>query len=78
MYRTIANGKVWHGEIKNRAKDGSTYWVNTTIVPFIGANGRPRQYVAIRTDITERMRTAEERGRLAAAVGHSANELRRT
>jgi PAS domain S-box-containing protein len=60
MYQIIGNGKVWHGEIKNRAKDGSIYWVNTTIVPTLGAEGKPRQYVAIRADVTERKRADEQ------------------
>ena len=71
MYSTIAQGGVWRGEIRNRAKDGSFYWVDSTIVGLAGADGKLHKYVAIRVDITERKRAEEVRERLAAVVESS-------
>ena len=60
MWTTIAQGKVWKGEIRNRAKDGGIYWVATTIVPFFNDKGRPYQYVSIFHEITQRKKMEEQ------------------
>lgn len=59
MWKTISSGQIWEGELRNRAKDGSFYWVHTTIVPFADTNGRPYQYVSIRYDITQKKLAAQ-------------------
>lgn len=79
MWRTIGQGKVWRGELRNIAKDGTVYWVDTTIVPLLKPDGRPEQYLAIRNDITEKKRveallrtkeTMAQLGQMATVIAH--------
>ncbi|MDB6033487.1 MAG: sensor hybrid histidine kinase [Verrucomicrobiales bacterium] len=70
MWSTISRGQSWRGEIKNRAKDGTVYWVDTAIVPLLNANGGPETYLAIRFVITER-KQAEELVRISSAYARS-------
>ncbi|MCA9190845.1 MAG: PAS domain S-box protein [Planctomycetales bacterium] len=83
MWKTVSSGKAWRGEICNRAKDGSLYWVDSTIVPWTdGPDQSPKRYVSLRFDITEKKRVEEELrsaqklesiGRLAAGIAHEIN-----
>jgi len=60
LWETIQNKSVWKGEIKNRTKNGSYYWVNSTIIGFLDVEGNLNQFIAIRTDITESKKLEEE------------------
>jgi PAS domain S-box-containing protein len=75
LWQTIRNGKVWQGDIRNRAKDGSIYWVNTTIVPFLDNDGTPFQYIAIRAEITERKLLEEKNAGILKELTDANQEL---
>ena len=68
MYQTVAKGETWQGEVCNRAKDGRLYWVNSTVVAFMDGDGKPLEYIAIRTDIT--------RQKIAEVAAKSANQAK--
>ncbi|ALC88754.1 hypothetical protein AM500_02255 [Bacillus sp. FJAT-18017] len=79
VWNDLSAGKVWNGEILNKAKDGTTYWTDTTIIPFIDKAGRKYKHISIQYDITEKKRTEETLlkaeklsmvGELAAGFAH--------
>jgi PAS domain S-box-containing protein len=75
MWHTIISGKIWNGEVKNRRKDGSYYWVESTIVPFMDAHGKPLRFVSIRTDITARKEMDEQMQEQRAFYEHISETL---
>lgn len=74
MWDTIKAGNVWRGEVKNRAKDGSYYWMNTTIVPFLNDDASPHHYISIRTDITDRVTAQTELAERTAQLAKAHDE----
>ncbi|MEY3475305.1 MAG: hypothetical protein RL087_1763, partial [Pseudomonadota bacterium] len=75
LWKTIASGQVWRGEICNRNRRGELYWVYATLVPLMGEGGRPEQYIAIRTDITGR-KAAEASLQVAKEAAEQANQAK--
>ena len=74
MWNTISNGKVWHGELKNKKKNGDYYWVKATMAPCLDESGKPYQYISIRTDITDHKKAEKELNKFASEMEQLAEE----
>ncbi|MBP1976742.1 PAS domain S-box-containing protein [Cohnella thailandensis] len=77
LWETILSGRVWRGELRNKAKDGSYYWVYTTIVPFLDKNGEPYQFLAIRNEVTPLKNAEAELKRMMTRVMRIQEEERK-
>ncbi len=75
FWTVLRTGKAWRGQICNRRKDGSYYWVNSIVMPFVSADGRIERFVSIRTDITESKRAEETLARMGRILDDSSNEI---
>lgn len=75
IWHTIAQGEIWKGEIRNRAKDGSIFWTSTTIIPILNISGTPEHYTAIHTEITESKETKQRMEAKIAELTRSNDEL---
>jgi PAS domain S-box-containing protein len=75
MWRTIASGKAWRGEVCNRGKNGELYWVDSTIIPILDADGKVEKHVSIRFDITSRKHAESQSARLAAIVSSTEDAI---
>jgi len=76
LWQTISSGEIWRGRIRNRRRDGASYWVDTTITPLLDGDGRPDRFLAVRHDVTELVTTTEaltaSQGRLRALLDNAA------
>ena len=77
MWKRISSGKSWHGDIKNKAKDGTFYWVRTTIMPTFDENQNIQNYISIRTDITSQVELAEKliKAERLSSIGQLASRM---